>query len=110
MEFITGMLSQLSQWCQPHLTQIALTLLATLLVIYGDVINKHIKRIISPYHFIVRTFVFVVMCAFGYGAIMLFITPFIKDLLLSIPYLYRGICIICSFLLLGFLAENRRYI
>ncbi|MBO1254659.1 DUF3392 domain-containing protein [Alteromonas sp. 5E99-2] len=110
MKFVTDILSQLSQWCQPHISQIALTLLATLLVIYGDVINKHIKRMVSPYHFIVRTFAFVIMCAFGYGALMLFITPFIKDILLLIPYLYRGISIIFSFLLLGFLAENRRYI
>ncbi|MFT4748186.1 MAG: hypothetical protein ACI8XG_002270, partial [Congregibacter sp.] len=59
MGWIQSLLTQLSQWIHPYYSEISLTILATILVVYGDVFNKHIKRMISPYHFVIRTFVFV---------------------------------------------------
>ncbi|NCP66302.1 MAG: DUF3392 family protein [Paraglaciecola sp.] len=61
-------------------------------------------------HFIVRTSVFVLVCAFGYGLLTVYATPFVKLGLNMIPVLYRGISIVGVFLLLGYLAEHRRYI
>ncbi|GGD54361.1 DUF3392 domain-containing protein [Lacimicrobium alkaliphilum] len=103
-------LIQLTQWLQPYYIEVAMTLVATLLVVYGDLVNKHLKRMLSPYHFVVRTLVFVLICAFGYGAFILFVTPFFKQLILLIPSTYQGISIVAVFLLLGYLAERRRYI
>tara|TARA_R110002167_G_scaffold53073_1_gene152545 strand:+ start:164 stop:496 length:333 start_codon:yes stop_codon:yes gene_type:complete len=110
MEWIQSAMTQVSQWMQPYYSEIALTILATILVVYGDVLNKHIKRMISPYHFVIRTAVFVLICAFGYGLLVVFATPFVKQLILWVPYLYRGITVVSVFLLLGYLAEHRRYI
>ena len=110
MEWVNKVLAQLSQWTQPYNSEIALTMLATILVVYGDMFNKHIKRMISPYHFVIRTLIFVLICAFGYGLLVVFATPYVKQLILWIPYLYRGTVIILVFLVLGYLAENRRYI
>jgi hypothetical protein len=87
-----------------------LTILATILVVYGDVFNKHIKRMISPYHFVIRTLVFVLVCAFGYGLLVVFATPYLKMLILLIPLMYRGLTVVLVFLILGYLAEHRRYI
>ena len=109
MDWILSVLKQLSQWMQPYYSEIALTILATVLVVYGDVFNKHIKRMISPYHFIIRTGVFVLICAFGYGLLIIFATPYVKQLILLVPYLYRGLVVLMVFLLLGYLAEHRRY-
>ncbi|ALS98691.1 DUF3392 domain-containing protein [Lacimicrobium alkaliphilum] len=103
-------LFQLTQWLQPYYIEVAMTFVATLLVVYGDVVNKHIKRMLSPYPFVVRTLVFVLVCAFGYGAFILFVTPFFKQLILMIPSVYQGISIVSVFLLLGYMAERRRYI
>ncbi|MDN4502814.1 DUF3392 domain-containing protein [Alteromonadaceae bacterium BrNp21-10] len=110
MEVVQSCLRQLSVWLQPYMGEIALTILATVLVVYGDVLNKHIKRLISPYHFVIRTTIFVLVCAFGYGLLIVFVTPFVKQLILMIPGLYRGITVVAVFLLLGYLAEHRRYI
>lgn len=110
MEWIQSVLKQLTLWMQPYYSEIALTILATILVVYGDVINKHIKRMISPYHFVIRTSVFVLICAFGYGMLLIFATPFVKQFILWVPYLYRGVVVVMVFLLLGYLAEHRRYI
>jgi cation transport ATPase len=110
MDGINSLLTQLSHWTQPYSSEIAITILATILVVYGDSFNKHIKRMISPYHFVIRTLVFVMVCAFGYGLFIVFATPFVKQLILWVPYLYRGSVVIMIFLILGYLAENRRYI
>lgn len=110
MDWFQSGLLQLTQWMSPYYAEIALTILATVLVVYGDVLNKHIKRMISPYHFVIRTAVFVLVCAFGYGLLMVFATPYVKQVLVWIPSLYRGISIILIFLVLGYLAEHRRYI
>ncbi|WP_102795220.1 DUF3392 domain-containing protein [Bowmanella denitrificans] len=103
-------LLKLTHLLQPYYMEVAMTLVATLLVVYGDVVNKHIKRMLSPYHFVLRTLVFVLICAFGYGAFILFVTPFTKQLILMLPAMYQGIVIVSVFLLLGYLAEQRRYI
>ena len=110
MDIVVQALQNLTQWISPYYSEIALTIIATILVVYGDVINKHIKRALSPYHFIVRTGIFVLICAFGYGLLIVHTTPWVKELILLIPNLYRGLTIILIFLLLGYLAENRRYI
>jgi hypothetical protein len=110
MEMLESVMLQLNRWMQPYYREIALSMVATLLVIYGDVLNKQLKRLVSSYHFILRTIVFVVVCAFGYGLLTVFAAPFVKQLILMIPHLYRGISIVAVFLLLGYLAEHRRYI
>lgn len=110
MHWIQSVLTQLSQWTQPYYSEIALTILATILVVYGDVFNKHIKRMISPYHFVIRTTVFVLVCAFGYGLLVVLATPYVKQIILWVPNLYRGLSVILVFLVLGYLAEHRRYI
>jgi hypothetical protein len=110
MDWIQSVLTQLSRWTQPYYSEIALTILATIFVVYGDVFNKQIKRMISPYHFVIRTFVFVMVCAFGYGLLVVFATPYVKQLILWVPSLYRGLTIILVFSVLGYLAEHRRYI
>ncbi len=110
MQVLVDGLFYISQLTQPYIAEIALTLLATALVIFGDVINKHIKRMLSPYHFVIRTLVFVLICAFGYGVFIVYSTPLVKQGLMMVPYLYRGVVIVALFLLLGYLAENRRYI
>ena len=110
MQHFEAILSTITQWMSPYYTEIALTILATLLVVYGDVLNKHIKRQLKPLHFVFRTLIFVLICAFGYGLLIIFFTPFVKQALLMIPSLYRGMSIVAVFLLLGYLAEHRRYI
>lgn len=107
--FFAG-LSNLSRWLNPYNSQIAMTIVATILVVYGDILNKKVKQLLSPYHFVFRTLAFVLICAFGYGALIIFSTPYVKMLLLQIPSLYRGLSIVLAFLLLGYLAEHRRYI
>lgn len=110
MQLIQDLLLQLSDLINPYRSQIALIINATLLVIYGDVVNKFIKKHIASFHFVLRTLVFVAICSFGYGLVVLWLAPFTEHLLAFPAKLYQGLLVVAVFLLLGYLAEHRRYI
>lgn len=110
MEFISAFFIKLSGWMRPHLLQISMAFVATLLVVYGNTINKAIKRHINHYSFFLRVTIFVTICAFGYGLIMVFTTPFLAKLLARLEKLYLSPVVILSFLAVGVLAERRNQI
>ena len=84
--------------------------MATLLVVYGDIINKQVKRSLSGLHFILRSGLFVLLCAFGYGALTLYGAPLLHHIFKFVAYEYRGVAFIVAFVALGVAAERRRYI
>ncbi len=102
-------LAMISNGLSDYYTEMSLMLMATLLVIYGDVINGNIKRMLSPYHFIIRTIVFVLVCAFGYGALTLYGAPLLLHIIKYLPWHWQGVGFISAFIALGVLAERRRY-
>jgi hypothetical protein len=110
MQFIQHTLHQLTDWLSPWYSDIGFIFVATLLVIYGDKINKQVKLFLRAYHFILRTAGFVLLCGFGYGMLLLWLSPALKDLLLMLPSMYRGLAIVLAFIGLGMLADKRRYI
>ena len=103
-------LGDISRWVSQYYTELSLMLMATILVVYGDVINKHIKRMLAPYHFLIRTTLFVLLCAFGYGLLTIYGAPFVLHIIKYLPWYLQGVGFISAFILLGVLAERRRYI
>lgn len=96
----------LSRWFYPHLTFIASSLIATILVIYGGRINKAVWALVRGAHFLIRTLVFIALCAFGYGAIAVYLLPVVKKLLLLFGSFWLGPLVVACFLVVGLLAER----
>jgi len=93
---------------RPYVRDMALAMVATTLVVFGDELNQIVRRQIAHWHFIWRTGIFVLLCAFGYGALTLFLTPLVAKQLgqlsnLWLPWISLGV-----FVLLGILAQRRR--
>jgi len=101
---------QLSTYVRPYLAQVAMMVVATLLVLYGNEFNRLVKRNIAHFNFAIRTLIFIVVCTFGYGILISFVTPLLADLLRRIPSAYSGIAVIAIVIGLGLLAERRRVI
>lgn len=110
MELFREVLLALADWIRPHSGNVALALIATLLVVYGDDINSAVKKQLRPYPYVIRLVGFVVLCAFGYGALTVYATPLIEQLISKIPGLYLAPAVVLLFLLVGLLAERRRQI
>ncbi|MEX0622814.1 DUF3392 family protein [Saccharospirillum sp.] len=106
MNFITDLLLSLSGLIRPHLTFISSALVATLLVIYGNDVNRAVWTLIRRAHFIVRTLVFILLCAIGYGLIAVYLVPVISNLLLMAGSVWLGIVVVVVFVLVGWLAER----
>ena len=104
------LLVQLNQWLQPHKGELSVAVVTTLLVIYGDVLNKYIKRQLRPYHFVVRTCLFVIICTFGYSSLVLLLSPLVSAAFQFIAYPYFPLAVIALAITIGVLAEKRRYI
>lgn len=106
---MTATLAQFSQWLSPYYSELSLMLMATILVVYGDVVNKYAKSLVSSWHFVFRTVTFVLLCAFGYGLMTLYGAPFLLHIIKYLPWHLQGVGIVSAFILIGILAEKRRY-
>ena len=110
MEFVTDLVLKFSSWMRPHLFKIALAMIATLLVIYGNSINRSVKRLVRHYNFIIRVLAFVLLCAFGYGTVVVFTAPILAKYLSYLEGIYLSPIIIGTFLVIGGIAERKNRI
>lgn len=110
MQLINDLLIKLGRFTQGYLTEIALALIATLLVIYGSEINGLIKRQVRNLPYLARLLSFVLMCAFGYGAATIFLTPLAAHWLGQLPTQWLFPAVLLIFLVVGWLAERKNQI
>lgn len=109
MELILQANASLAAYISPHLNDISLAFVATLLVIFGDHVNGTLKRAVSNWIFIARVAAFVLLCTFGYGLLTLWGQPLVYWLITQLDFAARPIVILLSFAALGVYAERKRY-
>lgn len=105
-EIIVWFSSQLRPWS----AQIAVALLATLLVLYGPLINRKLRALLGGAHFLVRLTAFVLLCTFGYGLLLVWIAPHLARIIGGLGSLYLAPIVIVAFLALGYIAERKNQI
>lgn len=110
MDIITAAIIKVSLWLLPHLNVVCIAKLSTLLVIYGDSIHKYIKSNIRAMNFMLRVIIFVMVCTFAYGGLLAFVAPLLAQFMAKIPLLYLSPSILFGFIIIGALAERRKYI
>lgn len=107
---IANLCASASQGTRPYLTQVALAISSTLLAIYGGDINGWFKDLVKGYPFVLRVLAFVLLVAFGYGALGLAMAHFLAVLLGMLANVILAPVICLVFLLIGLLAEEKRHI
>ena len=105
-----SILIELGSWFRPYQYQTAMAIIATILVIFGSYINNAIKKNIAKQHVIFRVLVFVLICAFGYGLLTVWLTHLLAVQLNNIPNLYIVPSILLIFVILGGYAQRQRHI
>lgn len=106
ISMLVGYLNDAAQWLRPYSGQMSVALVATVLVIYGDTINKAVRVFVKPYPFILRISAFVLLCTLGYGTLTVYGAGQVSILMQKIPNVYFAPSIVLAFLVLGFLAER----
>ncbi|AVJ56123.1 DUF3392 domain-containing protein [Idiomarina sp. OT37-5b] len=102
------LLNELGLMVRPHIYQIATMIVATLLVIYGNELNQLIRRQIAGLHFLLRAIIFVLVCAFGYGYLLVGFTPILSSWLHQIPLHLIAPATLVIVMVLGLLAERKK--
>lgn len=106
MSVLNDLLMQASDWLKPYSLQLSVAFVATLLVIYGDAINKAVRMFVRPYPFLVRIAAFIVLCTLGYGALTVWGSGQINKLMHQLPSALFAPVVVGAFILLGILAER----
>lgn len=96
----------LADLMRPHNKAIALAMVTTLLVIFGDVINGVFRKLLRKQAVWIRVTAFIGLCAFGYGAFTVWITPLLASFLMHRSSVVYVCIIIVSFIIVGVLAER----
>ena len=110
MSSIESVFVDLGAWFKPHQYEAAMAIVATLLVLFGNQINSHLKKMFSHYHFVIRTIAFVLVCAFGYGLATVWLTGMLHEQLSKLPLAYLLPAHIVIFSGLGMYAQKQRQI
>ena len=107
LAWLNDMLLQLSGWMKGYLNEIVLSMVATLLVIYGDTILNFVKKQIGSLKLFLRITLFVAFCAFGFSFITSIAPPFISNWLTKASPEFLPFVILLSYYLLGYLAKRK---
>ena len=110
MDLIKSFLIDASGQIVPYLGEISLATVATILAIYGDFLNKKVKKLVKDKPFLIRYLSFIFICAFGYGFLTIYFSDILAKILLKIPREYLIVSIIGGFICLGILADRKNQI
>lgn len=110
MNVFTDILTGLSRVLRPYTDEISFAVAATLLIIYGNDINKGVKKSLTHHPFVMRVFLFILVASVGYGLIAVLITKGMSKFLGTLDSRVMGAFIICLFIAMGVLAERKGHI
>lgn len=104
---LNDLILQISAWLKGYLNEIVLSIVATLLVIYGDAIMRVVKQQIGSLKLFLRISLFIAFCAFGFSFLTAFMAPFISSWLAQANPVLLPFVIILVYYLLGYLAQRK---
>ncbi len=107
LSFIVDLINSLSSLMKTYLNEIVLSMVATLLVIYGNDILFFVKKQIGSLKIFLRISLFVAFCAFGFAFLTSFLTPLISQTVGQVDALWLPIVVIASYYLLGVAAQRK---
>jgi len=110
LSLVTDFIMPFSLWVNDYLNEIALSIVSTLLVIYGDKILAFLKKQIGSTQPILRITLFVIFCAFGFAFLTAFLTPLVVEFIQSFEIVWLPLIVVALFYLLGYLAKKRGFI
>lgn len=107
MDLLADLTLTLSRWSRAHLSDIALAILATLLVLFGPDLNAWVRQRIGGFNFVFRTLVLVGLCALVYGVALTYLTPWLTHGLGQLNNYTLAPFLLLVFLTIGIIADQR---
>ncbi len=109
MNFFYQITTMLSAQMRPHISQIVIGFIATLLVVFGNDISGLVARLIKNLSFIFRLVILVAVCAVGYTIMTNMMNQFATDFLRSLSNRWLSVAVVAAFIAVGIVAERKKY-
>ncbi len=110
MNFMVDILCGLSNFMKPHFVTIGVALTATVLILYGNDINRAVKTVLRRWHFMPRVLLFVAICSFGYGGATILGGTLFYNIIRQLSPAYQSPIIMLLFIGVGILAERKNHV
>ncbi|WP_394204348.1 DUF3392 domain-containing protein [Shewanella waksmanii] len=106
MEHFLSLINQLAKELYPWLTEISTAIIACFLVVFGGDINRALRRKLIGRNFILRTAIFILINAFGFGLLIIAATPWLASMLSQLSSLYLLLILVAIFIFIGIWAQK----
>ncbi len=110
MEHIISIFHQVGSLLYPWLNEIAIAIVACFLIVFATDINRFLSRKLTGRSFVLRTLVFVLINAFGYGLIIVTMSPLLAKNMAQIPAHWLLVMILAMFIFIGYWAQRHKQI
>lgn len=97
-------------WLYGELATISTALLACAIVVFGSDINQLLRKLVRRQHFVVRTSVFILINAFGFGLVIVKLAPWLADQLAQLPAYGLVATLLVAFIAIGSWAQRNRHV
>ena len=108
MDLFFQVCEQAKDWLRPHMFFVATALITCTLVASSDGISKKLRNVTANWPKIFRTFLFIIVTAFGYGSLIVYLTPVISKMLLILDAPILLMILLVMFWLIGSWIEAKR--
>jgi hypothetical protein len=102
-----AMVSGLASYIKPYIVHVAFVMVTCGLVVLETYIHATVKRVIRPYHFVLRVAIYVFMFAFVYGFLVTYFGPRLARILMSLSDGVLLSTLIAVFVVFGYLIERK---
>ncbi len=106
MEVMLELFVTASRWCRGHLDEIALGLMAALLVVLGPSFKSWTQQRAGNMNFLLRTLIFVTLCTLVYGMAIVYLPPWVAKGLAQLNNYTLAPVLITTLVTIGLLAER----
>jgi hypothetical protein len=109
MDTLISLLAQAGHTFKPWLGEISLTIVACSLIIFGSDINHFLRRLLSGKNIFIRTSAFILVNSFGYGLLLIKVSPWLTQQLSAMPSQWMFVSVITTFIVIGLWAQKTRH-
>ena len=106
MEVMLELFVTASRWCRGHLDEIALGLMAALLIVLGPSFKSWTQQRAGSMNFVFRTLMFVTLCTLVYGMSIIYLPPWVSKGLAQLNNYTLAPVLITALVAIGLLAER----
>ncbi|MGL4711202.1 MAG: DUF3392 domain-containing protein [Shewanella sp.] len=105
-EQLVTIIGQLGHMLRPWAFDIATAMVVCLILVFSADVNRMLRRYLLGHSFVLRTLVFIIVNAFGYGLLIVKATPWMARHIVAMPSHWMFLLIVGMFMFIGYWAQR----